>query len=258
MTTLIAERVSAVVPGRRLVYDVNLTVTPGRLLALVGPNGAGKTSLLRLLAGDLEASSGRVLIGESDVADLHPSELSRLRAYLQHAPAVDIPFSARRVVALGRHAYRHDPGNFRERDAQAVVTAMADTETSELADRSFRTLSGGEQMRVSIARVLAQDTPIVLLDEPTAALDVGHGERVLLRLRNLAQAGKTVVVVLHDLNAAATHSDEVAVMAEGRIVALGSPESAFSATLLSEVYRHPLRVSNHPFGPGIIVLPEKG
>ncbi len=254
MSTISATDLVFAVDGERLLDRIHLELEPGRLVALVGPNGAGKTTLLRVLAGELAPTSGSVEIGTQPLFDLHPSDLALIRAYLQRSPEPDIPFTSRTLVGLGRHPHRQDPNNSAERDAEIVEAWMKATDTLSFADRPYRTLSGGEQMRVSIARVLAQDTPVLLLDEPTAALDLSHQERILDQLSRHAASGRIVVVVVHDLNAAAAHADEILVMSHGRIVAHGEPTRALDEQLLTRVYRHQMRVIAHPMRDGPLVL----
>ena len=238
-----------------LVTDVDLTIEPGTLVAVVGPNGAGKTTLLRLFAGDLEPTSGSVALGGRPLGSYHPSEVALARAFLRHAPTLDIPFTARGVVALGRHPHRRDPANSTERDREAVTEAMAFTETDPFAERPFPTLSRGEQMRVSLARILAQDTPVMLLDEPTASLDISHQERMLKRLAERARPGRAIVAVLHDLNAAAAYADRIVIMSHGVVIEDGPPPAVLNDDLLSDVYGHSMRVTQHPFRDSLLVLP---
>lgn len=240
-----------------LVDGVDLVVAPGELVAVVGPNGAGKSTLLRLLGGDLRPTAGSILLGGEDTSDLAEIELAERRALLDQGSPTDIPFTAAEVVALGRHAHRRDPDNSAERDAAVVADALARTDVTHLARRVYATLSGGERTRVSLSRILAQDTPVVLLDEPTTALDVAHEVRVMAELAALTVSGRTVVAVLHDLNAAASTADRVVVMSQARIVADGPPGEVLTAGLLEEVYRHPMVVIDHPLGDGVLILPGR-
>jgi iron complex transport system ATP-binding protein len=228
------------VAGRRLVDGVDLRVERGSVLAVVGPNGAGKSTLLRLLSGELAPTAGEVRVLGRAAADWPARELARARAVMPQQTVLQFAFTAEEVVAMGRSPHRDD------RDGAAVQRALGATETAMLARRSFPTLSGGEQARVTLARVLAQEPEILLLDEPTAALDVRHQELALRLARRLADGGKTVVSVLHDLNAAAAHADEIAVMREGRVVALGPPWRVLTADVLLDVFEHPVLVVPHP------------
>ncbi len=234
MTGIRAEGVSIELGGRSVVQEVDLEVPTGELLALVGPNGAGKSTLLAALSGERRPDAGRVIVGDRPVGDYPPLELARVRSMLTQDNAVSFPFLVSEVVEMGRSPWARVAE--RERDADAVDTATHRTDVVHLRDRRFTELSGGERARVSLARVLAQDTPVVLLDEPTAALDLRHQEDVLRIARELAEEGRTVVVVLHDLSLAGAYADRVALMQDGRIRALGAPVEVLTEQLVSEVY----------------------
>jgi iron complex transport system ATP-binding protein len=237
-----------------LVAGVNLRVQPGEFLVVVGPNGAGKTTLLRLLAGDLRPSEGQVRVNGEQLDRYTYDDLALQRSVFIQQMERDIPFTVEAVVAMGRHPHRRDPDNSSAADEEAVAEALARTETSHLARRVFATLSRGEQTRVTLARVFAQDTPLLLLDEPTTSLDVGHEERITAELRSLAARDRAVLAVLHDLNAAARHATRVVVIANGALCADGTPSEVFNDNLLSKVYDQPIRVVKHPFRDCPLVL----
>ncbi len=242
--------------GDRVVLDgVDLDVRAGELVALVGPNGAGKSTLLDVLTGDLAPATGRVeLCGRP--ADLWPHEVvARLRAVLPQRPAVGFPFTATEVVRMGRAPWhRTAVAAF---DADRVDACMAAVEVDHLANRSVLSLSGGESARVALARVLAQDTQLLLLDEPTAALDIHHEELTLRVVRDRVGDGAGAVVVLHDLGLAAAHADRVVVLAGGGVAAAGPPAEVLQPGLLSDVYRHPVDVVPHPRTGSPLVLPRR-
>ncbi|MFB9644620.1 heme ABC transporter ATP-binding protein [Microbacterium terregens] len=239
----------------RILEDVTLRIRYGRLLALVGPNGAGKSSLLGVLTGDRRATAGRVLLDDRPLADWAPRRLSRMRAVLTQSNQVAFSFTAREVVEMGRAPWI---GTDRAgADAAIIALSLAQADVARLAGRTYPSLSGGEKARVSLARVLAQDTPIVLLDEPTAALDLRHQEDVLRIARDLARAGRAVVVVLHDLSLAGAYADDIAMMHHGRIVAHGSPEAVLTEQRVAAVYDTPVRVLRDPDTGRPIVLPRR-
>ncbi|MGA5702003.1 heme ABC transporter ATP-binding protein [Peterkaempfera bronchialis] len=242
--------------GRRTVLDgVDLAVHAGEVVALVGPNGAGKSTLLAALAGDLPADSGEVLVGGAAVTAWSAPELALRRAVLPQSAPLAFPFTVAEVVRMGRMPWT---GNATaEQDDAAVARAMAATEVAAFAERPFPALSGGERARAALARVLAQHAPLVLLDEPTAALDLHHQELVLRICREQADEGRAVVVVLHDLGLAAAHADRVAVFAGGRVAADGAPAEVLTEELLGEVYRHPVEVFPHPRTGGPLILPRR-
>lgn len=251
---LSASSLAYVVDETRLVDGVDLEVLEGELVAVLGPNGAGKSTLLSLLSGDLDPTEGDVHYEGKAARNLGDGERALKRAvFSQRAPA-DIPFTVRSVVSLGRFPHRHDDSITPDEESALVESAMATTDTSHLANRRYSTLSGGEQTRVAIARVLAQNTPIVLLDEPTTALDVYHQERILEILRATADEGRAVVVVLHDLNSAVMYADRLVVMSSGSVLTQGHVEEVLDASLLTEVYGLPMAVVDHPLKNGKIVL----
>ncbi|MER0245458.1 heme ABC transporter ATP-binding protein [Streptomyces sp. HSW2009] len=241
--------------SRQVLTDVSLRVTAGEVLALVGPNGAGKSTLLAALAADLPAGSGTVRIDGRQVADWTAGELALRRAVLPQSAALSFPFTVEEVVRMGRAPWAGTPAA--DEDDPAVARAMATTEVAEFADRPFSALSGGERARVALARVLAQRAALLLLDEPTAALDLRHQELVLRVCRERAAAGDAVVVVLHDLGLAAAYADRTAVLHRGRIVADGPPAKVFDAELLSDVYRQPIEVLPHPRTGVPLVVPRR-
>lgn len=240
------------VDGAVLVEGVDLQVVPGEVLGIVGPNGAGKSTLIRLLSGELQPTAGEVLLDDRPVAEYRPLDLARRRAVLPQQTVLQFAFRVLDVVLMGRYPH---PEATPVEDRAAAEAAMERSDTGHLRDRLYPTLSGGEQTRVSFARVLAQETGILLLDEPSASLDIGHQELVMEVLRSLAAEGVAVAAVLHDLNLAARHADRIAVMSNGGIVALGPTADILQADMLSEVYRHPVSVVPHPSLDCPLVLP---
>ena len=241
--------------GIKLICDVSLDLDPGESVAIVGPNGAGKSTLLELLAGDLYPSQGKITYDGVDIGALPVRELATARAFLAQRQAEDIAFTVRQVVEMGRYAYRNDPSVRPDDDRSAVTDALDSLDLVALESRAVSTLSGGERQRTGIARALAQGTPLVLLDEPTTALDVRHQEMVLGVIRSLGRDGRTVVAVLHDLNMA-TAFDQVILLDQGGVAAHGGAEDVLNAERLTRVYNHPIEVVEHPLRPGILVLPS--
>lgn len=252
-----ADDVSIRIGSISLIDQITFGAGPGEFIAIVGPNGAGKSTLLNALSGDARPTSGMVTIAGRSTQQLEISDLPLHRAVLGQHLATDIPFSAKEVVAMGRHPHRHAHGDTSLQDGAFVQRAMERMDVRHLAGRVFATLSGGEQTLVSIARILAQDAAILLLDEPTAALDVAHQERVMAELASTAAQGKAVLAVLHDLNAASYYATRVILMDSGRIRIDGSPENVFSQTLLAEVYGQPMRVVEHPFRACPLILVDE-
>ncbi|WP_327252477.1 heme ABC transporter ATP-binding protein [Streptomyces sp. NBC_01244] len=241
--------------GREVLAGIDLTVRAGEVLALVGPNGAGKSTLLAALSADLPADSGEVRIDGRPVGGWPAPELALRRAVLPQSAALAFPFPVEDVVRMGRAPWAGTEAA--DSDEEAVAAAMAATEVTGFAARPFSALSGGERARVALARVLAQRAPLLLLDEPTAALDLRHQELVLRICRERAAAGDGVVVVLHDLGLAAAYADRVAVLHDGRIAVDGPPAEVFEDGLLSRVYRQSVEVLPHPRTGAPLVVPVR-
>jgi iron complex transport system ATP-binding protein len=241
--------------GRRLLDGVDLDVSPGEVVSLVGPNGAGKSTLLAVLAGDRTPESGSVECPAGALAGQRPGSLARFRSVMLAEHTISFPFEVADVVRMSRAPWRGRPES--ADDDRAVDTGMEIAQIHHLARRRFPSLSGGEKARTSFARSLAQQTPLLLLDEPTAALDIRHQERVLRAARAHADAGGAVVVVLHDLALASAYADRLVLISEGRVAAQGVPADVLTAPLLSAVYDHPVAVIPNPAGAGLLVIPVR-
>jgi iron complex transport system ATP-binding protein len=251
-----AHDVSVVIDGVRILEEVTLEVRAGEILALVGPNGAGKSTLLSVLSGDRRAAFGGVAYGGRPIESLRPVELARMRSVLTQENVVTFPFRVRDVVEMGRSPWARTP--LAEDDSAAVAAALAQTDVSHLADRRFTTLSGGEKARASLSRVLAQRTPIVFLDEPTAALDLRHQEDTMRNARRLASSGAAVVVVLHELSLAGAYADRIVLVSGGRLVRVGTPSEVLTAELVQKVYGLEVEILTQENTGRPIVLPRRG
>lgn len=252
--SLIASEVSYRVNQATLIENLDFHASPGEVVGVLGPNGAGKTTLLRLLSGELLPGAGTITVNGLSTAGTSPADLSRARSVLGHHIPNDIPYTVRSIVEMGRHPHRRNPANTKESDQRAVDEAMRRTGTAQFAGRVFATLSSGERLRVFLARVLAQEAPIILLDEPTATLDVGNSESILAETTALARSGHTVVSVFHDLNAAAFYCDRIWLLSDGRVRVTGSVTEVLRSDVLSEVYHQPMEVVDHPFRDCPLVL----
>ena len=240
--------------GTTVLADVDLELEPGELLAIAGPNGAGKSTLLRLLAGDRAPATGTVELGGSSIAGLPRRELARRRAVMPQHTSIGFGFTVRQVVEMGCHPLRASYDGVED----VVGEALARTGIPHLADRSFRTLSGGEQALATFARVLAQCTPVLLLDEPTASLDLNHQERVMRIARGVADGGGGVVVVAHDLNLAAAYADRICLLHRGRVVTTGTPWATLQAPILEDVFGQRMLVTPSPDDGSPLVVPVRG
>ena len=241
--------------GRKLLDNVSLELRAGEVLALLGPNGAGKSTLMSLLSGDVRPDEGSVVFGEREIKDWSLADLSRRRSVLLQDNALLFPFTVHQVVEMGRAPWRRTERE--DEDNEAISEAIGTADIAHLGNRRVPSLSGGERARTAFARVMAGRTGVLMLDEPTAALDLGHQESVLSLARDRARAGDAVLVVLHDLNLAGAYADRIALLREGRIIACDSPESVLTAETVSEVYRTPVEVIPHPVTGRGIVMPKR-
>lgn len=221
--------------GRQVLRQVSLAFPPGRVTVLLGPNGCGKSTLVKTALGLLPRLGGHVWLDGAELATLTPRQVAQRAAYLSQSRNVP-SITARRMVLHGRFPHLDYPRRYRPQDHAAVEQALAWADAADLADRPMQTLSGGQRQKVYLAMALAQDTAAVFLDEPTTYLDVGHQLEVMSVARRLADAGKAVVLVLHDLGLAMRTADSVAVLAEGGLCRTGPPEEIFAAGVLDRVF----------------------
>jgi len=247
-----ARGVGVVRGGRDLLSDVSLELRAGEVLALIGPNGAGKSTLLSLLSGDVTPDTGEVEFLGRNISSWSLAELARRRSVLLQDNQIMFPFTVHQVVEMGRSPWRRTPRE--NEDNEAIAEALQAADIAHLGNRRVPSLSGGERARVGFARVLAGRTGVLMLDEPTAALDLGHQETLLKLAKARAEVGDAVLVVLHDLNLAAAYADRIALLQQGRIAACDTPAKVLTAQRVSEVYDTPVEVIEHPgSGTGIVV-----
>lgn len=221
--------------GTAILRDVSLSFHPGRVIALLGPNGCGKSSLLRTILGLQPALGGEVLLDKVPLKQLPPKLAAQKAAYLPQSRNVP-NISARRMVLHGRFPYLSYPRHYREEDHEAVRQALRQTDAEDVADRMMRELSGGQRQKVYLAMVLAQDTETVFMDEPTTYLDIGHQLDIIRIARQLAEQGKSVVLVLHDLRFALQSVDEAVVLHNGGVQMCGTPDELFASGVMDTVF----------------------
>ena len=236
MTELVAKNITLRAGDTTLVDDASLSLRSGEFVAILGPNGAGKTSLLRVMVGLIKADSGSVQLGGRECFGLSPIERARRVSYLPQRRPLAWPNKVRDVVSLGRFAHGAALGRLGAVDAEAVDVAIASCDLGHLEDRSTDTLSGGELARVHFARAIAAQTPLLVADEPVAALDPRHHLRIAQLLRQFVNDGGGALVVLHDVPLAVRSADRLVWMKGGRIVAEGSPADTLNAKIMEEVY----------------------
>lgn len=231
--------------GTDVLQTVDASVDEGRLVGLVGPNGAGKTTLLRTITAALDPDDGAVFVGDEDIHDLASRAASRRLASVPQKTNLDFEFTVREVVEMGRHPHRNRFGGGDD-DTQVVDTALERAEVASLADRTVITLSGGERQRVLLARALAQDAPVLVLDEPTASLDVHHQIRTLGLVRNLVDDGRTGIAAIHDLDLAARFCDSLLLVSDGGVLAAGPPKEVLTADRLRDAFGADAVVTQDP------------
>ena len=248
--------------GERVALrDVSLSVAKGELLGVVGPNASGKSSLIRAITNVVAPQHGEVRLDGRPVRRLSQREMAQRVAVVPQNPALPEAFTALEVVLMGRTPHLGLLQSEGRADWAAVRLALEQTDAWHLVDRRIGELSGGERQRVVVARALAQETPLLLLDEPTAHLDVGHQAAVLELLQRLCRSNgadghpKAVLAVVHDLTLAAQYCDRLAMLSEGRLVALGSPQEVLSPQAMASVYRTQVVVFPHPLTGRPVVTP---
>ncbi len=242
---------------RRVLKGVSLNVASGEVLALIGPNGSGKSTLVRAASGVIPIQAGSVTVDGKALSQLSTMERARYLAVVPQARSMPPAFSVYESILLGRTPYLGWLGRAGEKDHERVRYALEHTQMEPFAERMVGELSGGEQQRVLLARALAQDTPVLLLDEPTTHLDLQHREALIHLVRELAKGRNlAVLVVLHDLNMASLYADRVSLLVDGRIQATGTPSEVLTERRLSEVYNVPVHIIPHPEYGNPLILPD--
>lgn len=254
-----ARNVNFSVGRKAILADASLTIFPGEVVALVGANGAGKSTLLKAMCGDVKISGGTISLDSRSISDWSYHDLARRRAVLSQAVNFTFPFTAREVALLGRNP--HVTGSESVRDNEIVDEALAAVEADHYADQLFPTLSGGEEQRVQLARVLAQiwDEPVggnryLLLDEPTSSLDLAHQHLTLRMARKFAHENTGVLVVLHDLNLAARYADRICLMKSGSVCDTGTPAEILTAANVRKAFDFDVAILEHAGLP--LVVPQ--
>ena len=239
-----------------ILQGLQLEVQGGELLGIVGPNGTGKTTLLRLISGVLSPSLGRVIIDGTDLASLKPFQRARLVSVVPQDPQLPLSFKVHELVLMGRNPHLKLLQWEGPKDMEIARQVMEMTDTLCLSDRDVGTLSGGERQRVVVAMALAQEAPVMLLDEPTASLDLAHQTGIMDLVRDVQrQRGGAVVVAMHDLTLAAQYCDRLVMLSGGRSYSQGPPEVVLTRENVSDVYGTDVFVLPHPRGGTPVVLP---
>ena len=235
-----------------IVHGVNLTVEEGQFVCIIGANGCGKTTTLKALMGLLPALSGEVLVRGKSVASLSEREKSQEFAYIPQAHTPPFPFAVSDVVLMGRTPYINQLARVSTKDKKIAYEAMELLDIVDLADKAYTMLSGGQQQLVLIARALTQQSGILIMDEPTAALDFGNQQLVLSRMRTLSEMGKAVIMVTHDPDHALFCADKVVVMGEGKVLMEGTSDECITTETLQQIYGTAALVKDIEVTPGTI------
>ncbi len=250
------ENLSVSYGSRPVLKNVSLQVNSGEVVALIGPNGAGKSTLIRAASGVVPVKGGRIWADGLELSTLAPMRRARLLSVVPQAASLPPAFSVWETVLMGRTPYLNFLGQTSEADEERVKQALQRVDALALSERRIGELSGGEQQRVLLARALAQSTPILLLDEPTAHLDLQYQVHLLELVQGLARRDNlAVLLAVHDLNLAARYADQVALLVEGEIRAFGNPRQVLTQELISAAYHLPVQVVPHPFADAPLVLP---
>ena len=233
--------------GTPILRNIDLAIPPGKITVLVGANGCGKSTLLRGLARLLKAKSGKVYLDGKDISQLKRKTVAQKLAILSQSPVAPEGLTVRNLVAMGRYPYQNWLQQWSKEDRIKVEEALSITGATEIADRLLNSLSGGQRQRAWIAMVLAQDTNILLLDEPTTYLDLAHQIELLDLLQQLHETkGKTIVMVLHDLNLACRYADYLVAIKQGKIYAMGTPKQVMTEEMVQEVFGLKCRIIPDP------------
>jgi len=255
--TLYLNSIEVAYNGKPVLRDVSLQVRPGEILALVGPNGAGKTTLIRTASGVLTPNQGVVKVNEQDLRQLTPLERAQLMAVVPQARLLPPTFTVYQTVMFGRTPHLGWLGFPKKEDEQIVHQVLVRTHLLDLAHRRLGDLSGGEQQRVLLARALAQNTPILLLDEPTAHLDLHHQALILKLVQQTVQeCGLAVLLAIHDLNLVALYADRVALLVEGHLQQEGPPEQVLTKAVIEDAYGVEVELLRHPHYSAPFIIPH--
>lgn len=228
--------------NKKVLQNINVKINKGEIVGIIGCNGAGKSTLLKTIRGLLSKQSGDILYFGRNLESFSEKELAREVAYLQQNVEVGFGYTGKDIVLAGRYPYMKWWKGESLSDEELALKCMEYTGTKELAERPVNEVSGGQKQRILLAKVLAQQTPILFLDEPTTGLDMVYQEEIFRFSKALAEMGKTILMVVHELNLAAKYCSRIILLGEGSIVADGAPDNVFTEEVLSKAYNAPVRV----------------
>jgi len=265
-TTVYVNQLSFSYEDTQVLKDLSFSIKKGEFFIVIGPNGSGKTTLMKVMTGLLKIQRGEVKIMERPIKGYSRRMLARQLAFVPQLFTIDFPFTVSDVVLLGRSPHLGIFGLESEKDIRLMKRAMAFTEVSHLARRRLDQISGGERQRVLIAKAICQETEIIVLDEPTASLDIAHQLRIMDLMEKMkTEKNITVIMVSHDINLAAMYADKLLLINKGKMVKFGLPAEVLTYHTLESVYGCPLLVDDNPLGkqprvtpvPGRYLMPER-
>ena len=238
------------------IQGMSLRIKEGELHGIIGPNGAGKSTLLRLMGGLYDVKSGRILVNNRDLAALDPLERARMVAYVFQENYTGFPFTVMQMVMLGRHPQQKSALFDDPKDKETAEGMLRLLDIYGMRDRLFRTLSGGEKQRVAIAAALAQETPVILFDEPTAFTDIRYQSEIYRLIHGISKKqGLTTVVITHDVNLAALYCDTITAISGGAVLATGKPSEIITEPLMKKAYSTEVKIIRHPEEDVPLVVP---
>lgn len=241
---------------QEVLKDININIERGKFYTILGPNGSGKTTLLRLLSKSLHMDIGEIFIDEKNLTQIKPTTLAKQMAVVPQSTEIEFDFSVQDIVLMGRTPHISRFCSESEKDVEIAMTAMKCTNTWELKNKSINALSGGERQRVVVARAIAQETGIILLDEPISHLDIHHQIEIMNQLKQLNKNKNiTIIAVLHDLNIAAAYADHMILMHDRRVYKDGTPEEVLTEDIIKQVYGLEVYITKNPKTGKTFIMP---
>jgi iron complex transport system ATP-binding protein len=242
---------------RQILHDIQLEVRSGEIVVLLGPNGAGKSTLIRSISGVIPIRMGNIFVDQKDVTSLSTMERARHISVVSQAVSIPPAFTVWETVLLGRTPYLNFLGQTSAKDETIARQALEQVDVLHLTEKRMNEISGGEQQRVLLARTLAQDTPILLMDEPTTHLDISHQVDLLkLITKQAREKNLTVLIALHDLNLASMFADRIAIVQNGLLCVAGTPQETLTSEIINSVYHVPVHVLSHPQSGAPFIIPD--
>jgi iron complex transport system ATP-binding protein len=242
---------------RQILHDIQLEVKSGEIVVLLGPNGAGKSTLIRSISGVIPIRKGNIFVDQKDVTTLSTMDRARHISVVPQAVSIPPAFTVWETVLLGRTPYLNFLGQTSAKDEAIARQALEQVDVLHLIDKRMNEISGGEQQRVLLARTLAQDTPILLMDEPTTHLDISHQVDLLkLITKQAREKNLTVLIALHDLNLASMFADRIAIVQTGLLCVAGTPRETLTSEIINSVYNVPVHVLSHPQSGAPFIIPD--